>query len=115
MPKPSLWRWYGLTGLWIGAFFAAGVLDVGANRIELLRVWGAKGIGPLCLGLCLLLRGLDYLVLCAKYPPYLGQNAPKWDFSSRRWSPVLLAIVGGWFTLVGIALAYIGGRYLCYS
>ncbi len=114
MRKTMLWRYYGLFCLCLAIALIVGVLNA-ISRIyclEWLRRWGVEGIGALLGGLCCLLRGLDLIVFCRRYPPFLRENAPKWDSRSRRASPATLLFVGAWFTLVGLLLTYSGGWYL---
>lgn len=116
MRKPTLWRYYGLSYVSLVVASVVAVLNITARgyQIEWLLEWGVKGIGCLCVGLCFLVRGLDFMLLHKRYPPFIGENAPKWDSRSRsRWvSPASLLFVGAWLTLGGIMLSYIGGRNL---
>lgn len=114
MGKPTLWRYYGLWTLFflVGSCWA--LLGILARSLEIgwLLKWGFESIGALCTGFCLLLQGLDFIVLCRRYPPFLRENAPAWDTRARRVSPVTLFFIGIWFTLGGAMIVYAGGRNL---
>ena len=113
MRRPALWRYYGLFCLSLVVVLVVSILNAIAigRQIEWLRRCGVKGIGSLCVGLCFLLQGLDFVVLCKRYPPFLRENAPRWDTRSRNWSPALLFFIGVWLIFGGIVLTYTGGWY----
>ncbi len=116
MGKPTLWRYYGLWVLFflVGSCWALlGILGRALER-EWLFGWSGR-IGAPIVGLCALIRGLDLVALCKRYPPFLRENAPKWDIRTRRVSPAVLLVVGIWFTLGGGAMAYLGGRNLLFA
>jgi hypothetical protein len=68
--RPTLWRYYGLSGLIVLALLTAFSARMIANKyqVEWLLKWGYKGIGFVCIGFCLLLGGLDSVVLHKEYP-----------------------------------------------
>jgi len=104
MKKPSLWRYYGLNVL----LFSALLVDVLVGTIgrichlEWLIKWGFERFGALWLGLCFLIRGLDFLLLFRRYPPFLKENAPQWDTTAHRSSPAKLLYTGAVATLGGL-------------
>ena len=114
MKKNMLWRYYGLYYLGLVTILIVVLLGAIARiyHIEWLYKWGVSGIGSLCGGLVCLLRGLDLVVFCRKYPPLLRENALKWDSRSRRTSPATLLFIGVWFTLGGSLMVYTGGWHL---
>ena len=73
---------------------------------------GYEGIGALCVGISILIRGLDFLILCDKYPPYLREKAKWWDAKSKKFSPVMLVFLGIWFAFIGGLLTYTGVKNL---
>lgn len=111
MGKPTLWRYY---GLW-ASFFLIGscwaMLAILGRALEQEWLFECSGrIGAPVVGLCTLVRGLDLVVLCKRYPPLLREKAPKWDIRTRKASPAVLLIVGIWFTLGGAAMTYFGAH-----
>jgi hypothetical protein len=100
--KPSLWRYYGLSALLalaITCWSLLGILGRGLEQ-EWLFEWSGR-IGLPIVGLCFLLRGLDFIVLCKRYPPFLREKAPKWAYHAHKVSPAALLYMGIWFTLGG--------------
>jgi hypothetical protein len=114
--RPTLLRYYGLSALLVLAIVIESLLGIIARGYELewLLEWGFKGIGALCAGLCCLLRGLDFIVLCRRYPPFLRENAPQWESYAHRVSPGALLYMGVVFTLGGAMQIYVGGRNLVF-
>jgi hypothetical protein len=112
--KPTLLRYYGLTWSLAFAALVVSILAIIAKgyQLEWLYEWGINRIGFLCIGLCFLLRGLDFIVLHRRYPPFLEENAPTWDARARWASPMLLLCVGVVTTLVGAGMAATGGWHL---
>lgn len=113
MKKPTLWRYYGLSlllALTIICWSLLGILGRGLEQ-ERLFTWSGR-IGLPLVGLCCLLRGLDFLVLCKRYPPFLRENAPKWETHARRITPAVLVYQGIVAVLGGIVMVYFGGRNL---
>jgi hypothetical protein len=112
--RPTLRRYYGLWTLFFLVGFSWALLGILARilEIEWLLKWGFENIGALCAGLCSLLRGLDFIALCRKYPPFLRENAPAWDTQARKASLAKLLYIGIWFTLGGAMIVYAGGRNL---
>lgn len=117
MMRPTLWRYYGLSALLVLGIATVSLLGIIARGYELkwLLEWGFKGIGALCMGLCFLLRGLDFIVLCRKYPPFLKENAPKWESHAHRVTPAILLYGGIVATLGGAIMVYVGGRNLIFA
>ena len=58
------------------------------------------------------MRGLDFIVLCKKYPPFLAKNAPKWDTQADRVTTGFLLYAGAVLTLGGALMTYFGVRNL---
>jgi hypothetical protein len=114
MKRPTLWRYYGLTGLIALAILTMFLLRMIANKyqVEWLLKWGYKGAGSLWLGFCLLLGGLDRIVLRKEYPPFLRQNAPTWDVRAQWTSPLLLFCQGIVAALLGIMAVCTGAGNL---
>jgi hypothetical protein len=112
--KPTLWRYYGLSGLVFLALFGGFFLDLIAKRhqLEWFLKWGSDGINPLCVGFCLILRGLDFVILRKRYPSFLRENAPSWDARAQWMGPVRLLWQGIIAILGGVVIACIGGRNL---
>jgi len=117
MGNPTLWRYYGLSVLLVLAILAESLLGIIARglQIEWLFEWCFKRIGYMCAGFCFLLRGLDFIVLCKRYPPFLRENAPKWDSHAHRVSSVVLLYQGVVAALGGAVMAYFGGQDLISS
>jgi hypothetical protein len=111
--KPTLWRYYGLWALLFLVGFCWALLGT-VGRV-LKQEWlfeGSGRIGAPIVGPCFLVRGLDFIVLCKRYPLFLKENALAWDTRARKASPAALLCIGIWFTLGGAAMAYFGGRNL---
>lgn len=116
MGEPSLWRYYGLSvllALAITCWSLLGTLGRGLEQ-EWLFEWSGT-IGLPVVGLCFLLRGLDFIVLCKRYPPFLKENAPKWESQAHRVTPAILLYMGVVATLGGAAMVYFGGRNLIFA
>lgn len=116
MRRPTLWRYYGLSALlfFVGVCWALlGIIARGLQTGWLFE-WSGR-VGVLIVGLCFLLRGLDFIVLCKIYPPFLRENAPKWDSHAHRVTPAILLYQGVVATLGGAAMAYFGGRDLIFA
>ncbi len=113
MRKPTLWRYYGLSLLLVLAVICwslLGTLSRGLKQ-ERLFIWSGR-IGLPLVGLLCLLRGIDFLVLCKRYPPFLRESAPKWETHARRITPAVLVFQGVMAVLGGIVMMYFGGRGL---
>ena len=115
--KPTLLRYYGLTWLLVFAALVVSILAIIAKgyQLEWLYEWGVNRIGFLCIGVCSLLRGLDFIVFHRRYPSFLAENAPGWDARAHWASPMLLLWAGVWSTLGGAGMAATGGWYLIQS
>jgi hypothetical protein len=115
--EPTLWRYYGLWVLLILAVFAWGIPGIIARSFELqwLREWYYDGIGALCVGVCLVIRGLDFIVLYRRYPPFLKKSAPKWETYAHRVTPAALLYQGVWATFGGLILVLGGARNLIHA
>jgi len=115
MRTPSLPRYYGLFCPSLGVILLVSILNAIAigYQIEWLRsLGGFRGGGALCGGLCILIEGLDFVLLCGRYPSFLRENAPEWDTRSRKWSSVTMFLMGIWLIVGGSLLVYAGGWYL---
>lgn len=113
MGKPTLWRYYGLSlllALAVICWSLLGTLGRGLEQ-EGLFTWSGR-IGLPLVGLCCLLRGVDFLVLCKRYPPFLRENAPKWDSHAHSMSPAVLLYGGTVYALGGAVMMYFGVRGL---
>ena len=62
-----------------------------------------------------MLRGLDFIVLCERYPPFLRENAPKWEKSAHKTTPTSLLYQGILAALGGAMGILSGGRTLVYA
>lgn len=113
MKTPTLWRYYGLWVLPLIVLCCLALVDILSRLLEIGRGGFPdlhKRIGLLLIGICILWRGLDLIILWNKYPSFLRKKAPKWDIRSRRTPAWVFLIVGIWFSLTGAIMTYIGAR-----
>lgn len=111
MTNPSLLRYYGLSMLVLLSLIVYALASV-LSRIYQLEWLGYEGFGALVLGLSFLIRGLDFLLLCRRYPSFLENNAPQWDAVAHSMCTARLLLTGTAFALGGMLFAWIGSRNL---